>query len=87
MGIDLHRITTEELIERGLLLDGEVPSGIIILERLGLIKKGNIVDVYVSPNLPSSRLYDLRKREWVRFNVKYVTYTKAGISQYQAQSL
>ncbi|MBR9677897.1 MAG: hypothetical protein GOU97_01190 [Nanoarchaeota archaeon] len=69
-GINPNQVD-EELLEllksKGLLEEGEKPSLIKIMDRLGLIRKRDMIDTIVGGGKPWGICYDLQNGEWTKF--------------------
>jgi predicted nucleotidyltransferase len=66
-GIDPLNLDRDDLKSRGLVREGEEQSLILILSRLGEIKKRDMIDVTVGSGIPWGRCYDLERREWIKY--------------------
>ena len=66
-GIDPNQVDEDLLKSKGLLEDGEEPSLIKIMDKLGIIKKSEMIDTIVGGGTPWGVCYDLQNNKWTKF--------------------
>jgi len=66
-GIDPNKVDEELLKSKELLEEGEEPSLIKIMDKLGIIKKADMVDTIVGGGTPWGVCYDLQNGKWTKF--------------------